>query len=94
MKKKEASKNIIIMSYKPYLNQDYEKLKADCLKANKLYEDDKFLANDSSLFRTTKSPGIVWKRPSEICKDPQFIVNDIAPTDLDQVKKHFCSALF
>ena len=73
------------MSYKPYNGQKYEDLKAKCLKAGRLFEDETFPANDTSLFR--KNPmrmKIVWKRPVEILQNPQFIVNSIVADDLDQ----------
>ena len=66
------------MSFRSYLNQDYEKIKAQLLKSNQLFSDDKFLADDSSLYRFgKKSQPIEWKRPCDICKNPQFIVNQI-----------------
>ena len=68
------------ITYKPYLNQDYEQLKAEYLKSNQLFSDEKFLANDTSLNRSgKKNPGILWKRPGEICPNPQFVVNQIEP---------------
>ena len=72
--------------FKPYLDQDYGKLKAALLKSGKLFEDDKFPANDSSIYRFKNFYGqqINWKRPHELFSDPKFVVDDIVPTDLDQ----------
>lgn len=74
------------MSFKPYLNQDYEAIKAQCLKSGRLFEDDKFPANASSIARFNKNlaSGIVWKRPHEFVQNPQFVVGKVEPNDLDQ----------
>ena len=74
-------------SFKNYKNQNYNDLKANCLKSKRLFEDPLFPANDSSLFRFNNTvPGITWKRPSEFISDktPEFIVGNIAPEDIDQ----------
>lgn len=73
-------------TFKPYLDQDFEKLKASALKSGKLFEDDKFSASDSSIYRFRNFYGrqIFWKRPHEIVSDPKFIVDHIVPNDLDQ----------
>ena len=72
------------MSFKPYLNQNYQELKDKCLKSKKLFEDDKFKANNSSLAKFKVPENISWKRPHEICENPQFIVDFIEPNDIDQ----------
>ncbi len=75
------------MSFKPYLDQDYESIKRDCQRSNRLFEDEKFPADQSSLSRNnpTKFKGnINWKRASEIVDNPKFIVNNVTPDDLDQ----------
>ncbi|CAF0992683.1 unnamed protein product [Brachionus calyciflorus] len=73
-------------TFKPYLEQNFEVLKSNCLKSGKLFEDDKFPANDTSLYRFQKfvTGKISWKRPHEITQNPQFIVDFIEPNDLDQ----------
>ena len=67
------------MQFVPYLNQDFEKLKNQCLKAKQLFTDEAFPANNNSLFRANPVNNVVWKRPYEICSNPQFIVNKIEP---------------
>ncbi|XP_005803186.2 calpain-3-like [Xiphophorus maculatus] len=50
-----------------------------------LFEDPLFPANDSSLFYSQKPEmKFEWKRPSEICEDPQFIVDGANRTDICQ----------
>ena len=64
----------------PYLNQDFEKLKNQHLKSNQLFTDETFPANNNSLYRFNQRNGTVtWKRPHEICNNPQFVVNKIEP---------------
>jgi hypothetical protein len=46
-----------------FKKQDYDKLKARCKEEKQLFVDNLFLPNDSSLFKTRKIDGILWKRP-------------------------------
>ncbi|XP_060077139.1 calpain-B-like isoform X2 [Ylistrum balloti] len=56
------------------LNQSYDQIKAKCLAEGILFEDPEFEASDSSIFFSkTPSRPFEWKRPSEICDNPQFI---------------------
>ena len=74
-------------SFKLYKNQNYEEIKANCLRSNRLFEDNLFPANNSSLFRfQNKLSNTTWKRPSEFLVDltPAFIVDNIAPDDINQ----------
>ncbi|XP_023601980.1 LOW QUALITY PROTEIN: calpain-2 catalytic subunit [Myotis lucifugus] len=73
-----------------YLNQDYEALRDECLQAGVLFQDPSFPAVPGALgFKelgphSSKTQGIVWKRPTEICDDPQFIVGGATRTDICQ----------
>ncbi|CAJ1076991.1 calpain-3b isoform X2 [Xyrichtys novacula] len=50
-----------------------------------VFEDPLFPANDSSLFYSHKpSMKIEWKRPSEICEQPEFIIDGANRTDICQ----------
>uniref|UniRef100_W5KKQ5 Calpain-1 catalytic subunit n=1 Tax=Astyanax mexicanus TaxID=7994 RepID=W5KKQ5_ASTMX len=73
-----------------FLGQDYEMLKARCLQSRSLFEDSLFPASSSSLGfnelgpRSSKTQGVQWKRPPEICSRPQFIVDGATRTDICQ----------
>lgn len=73
-----------------YLNQDYETLRNECLEAGALFQDPSFPALPSSLGYkelgpySSKTRGIEWKRPTEICADPQFIIGGATRTDICQ----------
>ncbi|KAF7650696.1 hypothetical protein LDENG_00121660, partial [Lucifuga dentata] len=50
-----------------------------------LFEDPLFPADDSSLFYSQKFPmKFEWKRPSEICENPEFIIDGANRTDICQ----------
>ncbi|XP_073527986.1 calpain-8-like isoform X1 [Phyllobates terribilis] len=75
-----------------FADQDFEKLRAECLASNKLFEDEKFKAEQSSLGKdmeelgpdTEKAQGMEWKRPTEIMKNPKFIVGGFENEDVMQ----------
>ncbi|NXS96532.1 CAN8 protein, partial [Jacana jacana] len=73
-----------------YLNQDYQALKQRCLQAGTLFKDEEFPACPSTLgYRdlgpySFKTQGIIWKRPTELCANPQFIVGGATRTDVCQ----------
>ncbi|KAL3979634.1 cAMP-specific phosphodiesterase 4 [Sarotherodon galilaeus] len=55
------------------------------VEKNVMFEDPLFPADDSSLFYSRKpSMKIEWKRPSEICENPQFIIDGANRTDICQ----------
>lgn len=70
--------------------QDFVTLRKECLSKKKLFEDDIFPAGGQSLGykefgqKATKVKNIVWKRPKEICENPQFIIGGANRTDICQ----------
>jgi len=79
-------------SFKPFLNQNYKEIKAECLREKKLFKDPKFPACNQSMFKFRKPKiggipvGFKWKRPHEflVASDPKFIVDRINPDDIFQ----------
>uniref|UniRef100_A0A671V1W8 Calpain-1 catalytic subunit n=1 Tax=Sparus aurata TaxID=8175 RepID=A0A671V1W8_SPAAU len=73
-----------------FLGQDFESLKAQCLRSGKLFEDSLFPCAASSLGfkelgpRSAKTYGVRWMRPTEFCKRPEFIVDGATRTDICQ----------
>ncbi|XP_040286510.1 calpain-2 catalytic subunit [Bufo bufo] len=73
-----------------YLGQDYEALRSECLQSGSLFQDSFFPAIHSSLGfnelgqNSSKVQGVVWKRPPELCSDPQFITGGATRTDICQ----------
>ncbi|XP_073718214.1 calpain-2 catalytic subunit-like [Misgurnus anguillicaudatus] len=74
----------------PFNKQDYQKLKRQCLEKNTLYSDPTFPAGSESLGykelgpNSPKAQGVKWKRPKELCANPQFIVDGAKRTDICQ----------
>ncbi|KAM6940481.1 calpain-9 [Xenentodon cancila] len=65
--------------------KSFEELRQECLKKGVLFEDPDFPAKDSSLFFSQTVPvQIEWKRPTEICDKPKFIVGGADRTDICQ----------
>ncbi|XP_046707516.1 calpain-5-like isoform X3 [Silurus meridionalis] len=65
--------------------QNYHKLKRACLRHGALFKDPHFPACNQSLFyKRTPPPGLTWKRPREMCKDPRLFVDGISTRDLHQ----------
>ncbi|KAK5853817.1 hypothetical protein PBY51_014941 [Eleginops maclovinus] len=73
-----------------YLNQDFESLRNSCLERGQLFQDDCFESLPSSLGFKDLGPnshkvrGIQWKRPRELCSNPQFIFENASRTDICQ----------
>uniref|UniRef100_A0A3B3CDG9 Calpain-1 catalytic subunit n=1 Tax=Oryzias melastigma TaxID=30732 RepID=A0A3B3CDG9_ORYME len=73
-----------------FLGQDYESLKGQCLRSGRLFEDNLFPCAASSLGfnelgpRSSKTSGVRWMRPTELCKRPEFIVDGATRTDICQ----------
>ncbi|KAF3845431.1 hypothetical protein F7725_008594, partial [Dissostichus mawsoni] len=70
--------------------QDFSVLRQECLQKKNLFEDESFPATVESLgfkelgHKSNKVKNIVWKRPKEICENPQFIVGGASRTDICQ----------
>ncbi|KAM9726669.1 calpain-8 [Menidia menidia] len=73
-----------------FQRQNYETLRQECLKRGRLFEDDCFPAEPKSLGYnelgpySSKTRGIVWKRPTELCSNPKFIDDGATRTDICQ----------
>ncbi|RXN07325.1 calpain-1 catalytic subunit-like protein [Labeo rohita] len=73
-----------------FLGQDFETLRTRCLQSRRLFEDETFPAQQSSLgFKelgpgSAKTKGVRWMRPTEFCTDPHFIVDGATRTDICQ----------
>uniref|UniRef100_A0A4W4HSU3 Calpain catalytic domain-containing protein n=1 Tax=Electrophorus electricus TaxID=8005 RepID=A0A4W4HSU3_ELEEL len=73
-----------------YLNQDFEELRSQALSRGQLFSDPTFPAAPESLgFKelgpnSSKTRGVQWKRPGELCSSPQFIVGGATRTDICQ----------
>ncbi|XP_060767389.1 calpain-8 [Neoarius graeffei] len=74
----------------PFNNQDFQKLRRECLESGKLFCDPTFPAEFRSLGYnqlsrySSKTIGVEWKRPSEVCPDPKFICDGATRTDICQ----------
>ncbi|KAM4611383.1 calpain-5 [Polymixia lowei] len=68
-----------------FQGQSYHKLKRACLRRGVLFKDPLFPAKAQSLFyKREPPPGLTWKRPRELCKDPRLFVDGISTRDLHQ----------
>ncbi|XP_063160136.1 calpain-2 catalytic subunit [Candoia aspera] len=73
-----------------YLNQDFHELRNECLEAGKLFQDPSFPAAAAALGykelgpNSYKTKDIAWKRPTELCSNPQFIIGGATRTDICQ----------
>ncbi|XP_037539546.1 calpain-5-like [Nematolebias whitei] len=68
-----------------FQGQNFSKLRRACLRRGVLFKDPLFPATDQSLFyKRCPPPGLTWKRPREICKDPRLFVDGISTRDLHQ----------
>ncbi|KAM9777611.1 calpain-3 [Neosynchiropus ocellatus] len=71
-------------------SQDFNTIKEEYLQKKTLFEDETFPASVESLgfrdlgHKSNKVKNIVWKRPKEICENPQFIVGGANRTDICQ----------
>ncbi|XP_076262773.1 calpain-A-like isoform X1 [Rhynchophorus ferrugineus] len=65
--------------------QDFYKLRDEHVQSGSLFEDPEFPATDSSLFFSHRPDrNYEWKRPHEICDNPQFFVEGYSRFDVQQ----------
>ncbi|KAJ8338187.1 hypothetical protein SKAU_G00371530 [Synaphobranchus kaupii] len=68
-----------------FQGQCYYQLQRACLRRGVLFQDPHFPPSAQSLFyRRCPPPGLTWKRPRELCKDPRLFVDGISSRDLHQ----------
>ncbi|XP_049926346.1 calpain-2 catalytic subunit-like [Epinephelus moara] len=73
-----------------FSHQDYETLRQQCLERGRLFEDNCFPAEPKSLGYnelgpySSKTRGVIWKRPTELCSNPKFIDDGATRTDICQ----------
>ncbi|XP_057712344.1 calpain-5-like [Corythoichthys intestinalis] len=68
-----------------FQGQNFLKLRRACIRRGALFKDPAFPADDEALFyKRAPPPGLTWKRPREICKDPRLFVDGISTRDLHQ----------
>uniref|UniRef100_A0A8C3EH38 Calpain-2 catalytic subunit n=1 Tax=Corvus moneduloides TaxID=1196302 RepID=A0A8C3EH38_CORMO len=74
----------------PYLGQHFGALRQECLQEGRLFQDPSFPAGPAALGyrelgpRSHKTQGVVWRRPTELCSNPQFIAGGATRTDICQ----------
>ncbi|XP_039424312.1 calpain-2 catalytic subunit isoform X3 [Corvus cornix cornix] len=74
----------------PYLGQHFGALRQECLQEGRLFQDPSFPAGPAALgYRelgphSHKTQGVVWRRPTELCSNPQFIAGRATRTDICQ----------
>ncbi|XP_073484385.1 calpain-13-like [Aquarana catesbeiana] len=73
---------------KKFKGQDFNSLRETCLNRRQLFEDDVFPASlysiGQDLLSQDKLLSIKWKRPSELNKDPRFLVDGASIFDIMQ----------
>ncbi|XP_028284956.1 calpain-5 isoform X2 [Parambassis ranga] len=68
-----------------FQGQSFYKLRRACRRRGTLFKDPLFPAIEQSLFyKREPPPGLTWKRPRDICKDPRLFVDGISTRDLHQ----------
>ncbi|XP_074091132.1 calpain-13 [Macrotis lagotis] len=79
-----------------FKNQDFTSLRNHCLRSGRLFEDDTFPANDSTIGQRLLSerniPSLEWRRPKELSgtESPHFILDGISKFDIHQGEAGDC----
>ncbi|CAL8329569.1 unnamed protein product [Merluccius merluccius] len=74
----------------PFGQQDFQALRRECVERGVLFQDPSFPADCSSLGYnqlgrySPRTRGVEWKRPTELCSNPQFIIGGAKRTDICQ----------
>lgn len=79
----EGVNNPFVRDGKLY-GQDYDGIKATLLEEGKLFQDNRFPPSPSSLFYSSPTPSIGWKRPGEVCDEPKMFVDGADRFDINQ----------
>ncbi|XP_072315325.1 calpain-5 [Eucyclogobius newberryi] len=68
-----------------FQGQSFHGLRRSCQRRGAVFQDPLFPASAQSLFfKREPPPGLSWRRPREICKDPRLFVDGISTRDLHQ----------
>ena len=69
--------------------QDYNELKASCLRDGTLFEDNHFPPSARSVYYSRDQASVAsyltWVRPANICHEPQMVVDGADRHDINQV---------
>jgi len=86
-KKKDISDPTILK----YRDQDYAKIKEECLASGTLWTDPEYGPDDVALWEgVPKIQGIVWKRPKDINPEARLFVDGVSAKDVDQGRLGNC----
>ncbi|XP_075057082.1 calpain-8-like [Mixophyes fleayi] len=92
-----CTRNGTLENPRKFFSQDFVTLRESHLKKNLLFTDEAFPANvniiGSRLSVEFNTQGIEWKRPLDLCRNPQFIVDDISLFDIEQTQLGDCWVL-
>ncbi|XP_074661230.1 calpain-5-like isoform X2 [Tubulanus polymorphus] len=69
---------------KQFQNQSFGSIRKEAAGKGELWVDPLFPPNSKSLFFSKVDREIEWKRPGELCKCPQLVVNGVSTEDLNE----------
>lgn len=64
--------------------QDFQLIKDNCFETGELFIDPEFPPDDATIYYSKKYSGFEWKRPFEICDNPQLFVDGADRFDINQ----------